>query len=168
RALRLVAGHAGGLLELLPDAVDQLLVLALAVPDRLLALLEGAFLLRQRGIALLEALQLPVDRFLLLRHPLLQGGDLAPLLARVPLPLGPRLEDDVLGLDIRLLPHRLSLFTRLLHDAGTRLVGAGLELHGALAANTVEHEYRPGTQDDPEQGPQHRHDDVSLLTPAVP
>src|SRR6185369_4581807 len=95
RALRLVARHAGRLLELLPDAVDQLIVLGTAAFELPLALPLRLFARGDLALAGRERLELAVDALLLLRDALLGHPDLAALLARLLLPFRLRLDEEI-------------------------------------------------------------------------
>src|SRR5439155_21670201 len=81
--LGLVARHAGGLFELLPDRIDEPLALRPAPLERTLLLPEPVLALAQLGLALREHLDLPVDALLLLRHPFLERDQLAPMIPRL-------------------------------------------------------------------------------------
>src|SRR5579885_2582760 len=140
RPLCLLAGEPCGLLELAPDAIDEPLVFGATVREAVFLLLEPLFTACELGLPLREALELPVDALLLLRHALFEVHDLAALLAR---------------LELRLLADDLGLLARLLDDPGRRLLGLRLELRQPSASAPVDHAHdrRPARhpEDDPDE-----------------
>src|SRR5204862_6118253 len=85
--LGLVARHAGGLLELLPDRVDEPLVLDPASLERALLLPQSLLALGQLALALPEDLDFPLDALFLLRHSFLERDQLAAMIPRLALPV---------------------------------------------------------------------------------
>src|SRR5205814_7174172 len=126
--LGLVARHAGGLLELLPDRIDEPLALRPAPLERTLFLPEPVLALALLGLALREHLDLPVDALLLLRHPLLERDQLAPMIPRLALRVRLGATDEVRRLALCLLADRVAFLARLLDDARRRGLRPALEL----------------------------------------
>src|SRR5207249_9147301 len=149
--LGLVARHARGLLQLLPDRIDEPLALRPAPFERALLLPEPVLAFAQLGLALREHLDLPVDALFLLRHPLLERDQLAPMIPRLAFRVRLGATDEVRRLALCLLADRVAFLARLLDDARRRGLRPALELREPTATEPGDEQERARPETDPEQ-----------------
>ena len=149
--LGLVARHAGGLLELLPDRVDESLVLDPASLERALLLPQSLLALGQLALALPEDLDFPLDALFLLRHPFLERDQLAAMIPRLALPVRLGAANQVRRLALRLLADRVAFLARFLDDARRRGMRPALELREPTATEAADEPEGARPETDPQQ-----------------